>query len=172
MDTGMEQVVISYTSKPGKGGRHYFFTIPKLFIDNNIIDPDQTYKINAKKIIDKDEELTQKQLTMISVVNSTENLTKDDLKSNFNENNFKNTYTPKFEEIYFFAKPAKAGDHYSFTIPKIFIQNYLILLDQTYRIEPELIAVEDLRLRNKLIKYVKDSGASKLDFDSILALLE
>ena len=56
--------------------------------------------------------------------------------------------------IYFFGKPARAGSHFSFTIPKIFIENYVISLNHLYRVHPEEIKTEKRKIFDEISKRV------------------
>ena len=47
-----EKRLVSFVRKPAKQGEAYIFTIPKNYIENNLIDPSRTYRLYIEDIGD------------------------------------------------------------------------------------------------------------------------
>jgi hypothetical protein len=142
----MELPKFSFIGKPSQAGRHFYLTIPRTFIKNSIINKEKTYKVHLIKIIDERNDLSdaQKQILTALDVDDTQLRTLDfeDVIMKL-RNEVKIPKKQIFERvIYFLGKPARAGSHFSFTIPKIFVENKIISLNHLYRVHPEEIKIE------------------------------
>ncbi|MHA1728996.1 MAG: hypothetical protein ACTSWY_09715 [Promethearchaeota archaeon] len=153
---------LSFRCKPAKGGRHFFLTIPKNYITNSLINPKKTYKVNLFETTNERNDLSDLQKRILEIIKLKEVLNIEDVKKKLEESLKKGKIQPSGQEIiYFFGKPAKAGEHYSFTIPKIFIENYLISLNHIYRVYPE-----EINQKNREIKDGATEIIINLKFES------
>lgn len=154
----MELTKFSFIGKPAQAGRHFYLTIPRAFIKNSIIGKEKTYKVHLIKIIDERNDLSDVQKLILSALDVDDTILRtldvEDVIMNLRKKDEILKKQLLERVIYFLGKPARAGSHFSFTIPKIFIENYVISLNHSYRVHPEEIKMEKRKSFDKISKKV------------------
>ena len=154
----MELTKFSFIGKPAQAGRHFYLTIPRAFIKNSIIDKEKTYKVHLIKIIDERNDLSDAQKLILRALDEDDTifsvLDVEDAIMNLRKKIEIPIKQLQERVIYFLGKPARAGSHFSFTIPKIFIENYVISLNHLYRVHPEEIKAEKRKIFDEISKKV------------------